>query len=285
MRAAVGTIAALLLIGGPAMAKPAPMRLASVSAAPGPCRALDRSASAGERAYFEHLAKRLGVAVQACPVADAKAAGAALAAGQVDMALLDPPAYAAVRTTTRAILTLRPKGGINRIPVSVGVLAAGPYRSLADLKGRAIAFGGSAPAALGVPKAVMAERGAGKGFFGREVVVADEEAAVADLRAGKVEAMALHAAAWQRLCNMVSPKAPQPCADIRLVLKARPQAARALVVRRDMPQETRYRLIGIHLPLHLEAPAAFAWASSWTPRAAEFVPTEAEALTLANISK
>ena len=57
-----------------------------------------------------------------------------------------------------------------------------------------------------------------------------------------------------------------------------PQAAGAIVVRQDMPLETRYRLIGIHMPMHLENKAAFAWAASWLPKAAEFEPTEAQSL-------
>jgi hypothetical protein len=80
---------------------------------------------------------------------------------------------------------------------------------------------------------------------------------------------------------MVSPKDPDPCRDLRAVLHARPRAAWALVVRRDMPAELRYRLIGIHLPLRLEAPAAFAFAAG--PGAAEFQPAEAEALTTATL--
>jgi hypothetical protein len=49
-------------------------------------------------------------------------------------------------------------------------------------------------------------------------------------------------------------------------------------VRRDIPDELRFRLIGIHVAMHFEAKDAFAWASSWVPNAADFEPTEAAAL-------
>ena len=63
----------------------------------------------------------------------------------------------------------------------------------------------------------------------------------------------------------------------------RPRAEQAVVVRRDMPLDLRYRLIGIHMPLHLEAPAAFAYAAAGVKSPAEFQPAEADALTLATL--
>jgi len=278
-------IASALALVGVAEAHAKPLRLAAISTTAGPCRPLDGAAPAGEKAYYNHLAKRLGVEVLKCPVADAAAAATGLATGTLDMAVLGPAAYERVRSTARSILTLRAADSVNRIPVVLAVRANDHRRSLAELSGTSVAYGGASPAALATPRQVFSERGAGAGFFGREVVESEPENAVAQLRARQVDAMALHAADWQRLCRAISPKKPTPCADLAVVLKARPRAAQAIVVRRDMLPEMRYRLIGIHMPLHLEAPAAFAWAASWMPHAAEFVPTEAEALTLANLDR
>ena len=261
---------------------PAPtLRIAAIGGAAGPCATPVATIPEGERAYYAHLASRLGVTVLRCPVPDTLAAAKALAANELDVALLDPTAFSQVATTTRAILTIRPKGGLNRIPVVLGVRAASPYKSLTDLRGKTLAFGGRTPAALNLPQKVLSQRGAPASFWGREVVVADGDAAVSDLRANKVDAMVLHAAAWQRLCRQDSPKEAPPCADLRVIARARPQADRAIVVRRDIADEIRYRLIGIHMPLHLENAPAFAWATSWAPNAAEFEPTEALALAAA----
>jgi ABC-type phosphate/phosphonate transport system substrate-binding protein len=211
-------------------------------------------------------------------VADAASAARALAANQLDLALLDPAAFAPVATTTRAILTIRSKGGVNRIPVVLGVKAASPFKTLADLRGKSLVFGGRSPAALNLPRLALSQRDAPAAFWGRELIAVDGDAALSDLRANKADAMVLHAAAWQRLCFKQSPKVAAPCADLRIIAKIRPQAERALVVRRDIADETRYRLIGIHMPLHLENAAAFAWATSWSPGAAEFQPAEPLAL-------
>jgi len=280
MRRLLAAMAALLLSA--ATADAAPLRIAAVGpGAPG-CKALDAAAPAGERAYYAHLAKRLAVDVLYCPVATPAAAAAALAAGQVDLALLDPPAFAPVQQTTRALLTVRSQGASNRIPVILAVRANDARHTLTSLKGARLAFGGRTAAGFDAPHAVLAARGAGPGFF-REEVDGDGETAIERLRAGQVDAVAVHAAAWQRVCRAVSPKAPEPCRDLFVVLKARPQADQALVVRRDIPLELRYRLIGIHMALHLEAPAAFAYAASWAKSPAEFQPAEADALALANL--
>ena len=212
-----------------------------------------------------------------CPVADRAAAARALAEGRLDLAVLDPASFAPVANVTRAILTLRPEGGLNRIPVVVAAPAAGAA-TLEALGGKTLVLGGATPAADALPRKVLADRGFGAGFFGKTLDAADAEGALEALHAGHADAMVLHAAAWQRLCVPDDPKVKPPCADLRILLRARPQADLAVVVRRDIADETRYRLIGIHMPLHLENRAAFAWASSWTPGAAEFTPAEALAL-------
>lgn len=270
-----GVALALVATAAPAAT---PLRIAAISTTAGPCAAPASDAPTDEKAYYDHLAKRLGVPVQRCPVATAAAAATALAAGNLDLAVLDPASFAPVKEITRSILTLRPEGGLNRVAVILGTKANNPATSLADFKGKRLGLGGTTPAALALPRRALADRGAANGFFAGEVVGADEETAGAALRAGTVDLVALHAAAWQRLCPKVAPSKPKPCADLKIVARIRPQAQRAIVVRQDMPLETRYRLIGIHMSLHLENKPAFVWASSWLPRAAEFEPTEAQAL-------
>lgn len=276
---ALGLAAAFILAAGSARAEP--FRIAALDGK-GPCASLGASASAGERAYYDLLAKRLGRPVMKCGYASAADAAGAVARGEADMAWLGPAAFAPVRAQTRAILTVRATGQSNRIPVLVAVRAADPARDVAGLKGRLIGFGGHSPAGLATPQAVLAERGLAPGDY-RPKVDVDGDQAIAELRAGRVDAVAVHAAAWQRVCRMVSPKAPQPCGDLRIVVKARPRAGQALVVRRAISDELRYRLIGIHMPMHLEAPAAFAFATAWRKGAAEFQPAEADALTLATL--
>jgi ABC-type phosphate/phosphonate transport system substrate-binding protein len=274
---------ALALLPATVEASPtSPLRIAAISPTAGPCAPVEAAAAPGEKAYYEHLAKRLKVQVLKCPVTDMAGAARALAAGQLDLAVLDSAAYATVKATTRSILTVRPEGALNRIPLVLSTLSASSAQGLDDLRGKTLVLGGSTPAADALPHRALADRGAGPGFFGRELREVDGDAAAERLRAGQADAMILHAAAWQRLCPKVAPKKAKPCTDLKVLMRIRPQASRALVVRRDMPDETRYRLIGIHMPMHLENELAFAWGSSWMQNAAEFEPAEAESLLAAH---
>lgn len=272
-------VLAALVALAPIAVQAAPLRVAVLAPTEGPCKAPAPASPAGEKAYFALLSKRLETEVQACPVPDAASAAKALAAGKLDVAVLDPPAYAAVAKTMRPILTVRPKESLNRIPVLVGVKASGPKTTLAELRGGAIAFGGTDRASYDVPRRALADQGAGDGFFAREDKSGAPEVAVASLRAGKVDAMALNAAAWQRLCRGDTPNEDR-CRDLKVVWQGRPRASKAIVVSRDMPLSLRYRIIGIHMAMHLEAKDAFAWASAFIPDGVEFEPTEPDALVV-----
>jgi ABC-type phosphate/phosphonate transport system substrate-binding protein len=270
---------AAILAAVPAAAAAAPLRIAVAGEAAAPCAPAASASNAGERAYSALLEKRLEVAVERCPFADRSSAAAALAGGQVDLAVLDPAAYGSVAGQVRSILTVRAKGSLNRIPVIVGVPNASPRRDLAALKGARVAFAGPARAGYDVPRRALADQGADPTFFVQELRLADAEDVVARLRAGEADAMVLHATAWQRVCRGDSP-GENKCKDITQIWRGRPRAAMAIAVRRDIPLQLRYRLVGVHVAMHLEAPGAFAWASAFVPGGEEFEPTEADALAL-----
>ena len=262
-------------------AAPPPFRIGVLATAAGPCAAPAPSAPGGERAYFDLLNKRMGREVLACPVASPKDGAALLGAGKLDMAVLDDASWPAVRATARAAMTVRPQGELARVAVVLAV-RAGQGGDAQSLKGRTVAFGGATPVALLLPRTVLAEQGYGPGVFGRELVADNETAALSALRSGKADAVVLEAAAWQRECQAI--KGKSPCADLTVVWRARPQAQRALAVRRDLPDPVRYRLLGVHLAMHLEDRPAFDWAASQlAPGAADFEPAEAEALEPARL--
>lgn len=262
----------------PTLAQAETFRLASIAPAVQPCHVLAADAPAGLRALHKLLAQRLGVDVLDCPVAGTEGAGQALASGQVDMAVLDPKAYAAAGDKVRAILTLRPKGGLSRTPVVVAARVASTSKSLADVRGQRVAFGGAAPFDHDLPLRVLADQGAGPGYFSAERIAGSADAAVGLLRKDEADVVALNADAWQRACRGNSPK-DQPCADLRILWKGRPRAAQALAVRADLPAQLRYRIIGVYVAMHLEAPDAFQAASAFAPGSEDFEAAEAAALS------
>lgn len=270
-------IAALLASAAQAQTPGAPLRIAQLSETTAPCRPLAAGDPPGQRAYHRLLGERLGVTTQTCAFADRAAAAQALARGQVDIAVLDGEAYRPVAGEVRAVMTVRPRGQLTRLPIVLSVAKDSPARTLSDLRGADLVFGGRMKAHLDAPRRALADYGAPESFFGEALLAADYEEAAARLRSGEAAAMALHAGAWQRLCRGNAP-GEDLCDDLRVVWRARPLADLALAVRRDMPDERRFRLIGVHVAMHLEAPEAFAWAAAFVPEAEEFEPTEAEAL-------
>lgn len=275
MKRTILALAAVGLLGaGPAPA----LRIGVIGPAAGPCGPLPSSAPAGERAYFDLLAKRLERAVQACPVASYAEGAAALAANKLDMTVLDAASYPAVQAQVRAMMTVHIDGAPGRVPVVLAV-KAGQDGAAATLKGRMVAFGGSSPVALTLPRQVLQEQG----YTVHEQVAANEAVALASLRAGKADAIALQGAAWQRQCQSPSPKV-HPCDDLKAVWAARPQAQRAYAVRRDLPDPLRYRILGVHMAMNLENRPAFDWAAAQLAEAgkggaaSDFQPAEALAL-------
>ena len=109
MRRILLAVSAIVLVAAADKPPATSLRIAAVSPTAGPCAPLDATAAPDEKAYYDHLAKRLEVKVLKCPVADQAAAAAALAAGSLDVALLDAASFAPVAGTPRAILTIRPE--------------------------------------------------------------------------------------------------------------------------------------------------------------------------------
>jgi len=270
MKRLVLALCAFALVGA---APRTPFRVAVLSPTEGTCATLPPTADRGEKAYFEHLSRRLERQVQVCPVATYAQAAAALSAGKVDMAPLDAAGYAASAGSARAVLTVRAKGALSRTAV-VAMVRAG---ASPNLKNRKVAFGGAGAAGLDQPRVVLAQQGAPTSLD-REVVAADAEGAIAAVRAGRADAVVLHAGAWQRQCRGASPT-EHPCADLSVVWRVRPAAMLALAVRKDLSDPERYRLIGVHVPMHLEDKAAFVWAAGQLGgNGAEFEAAEADAL-------
>jgi ABC-type phosphate/phosphonate transport system substrate-binding protein len=273
-------LAAFALSAAPTKASaPTPaLRIASLQERSAPCGPLARTATPGEQAYFRLLAQRLEMPVLSCPVTSRADAARAVASGSADLAVLDADAYRPIAAKARSILTLRSEGEFTRQAIVVATRAQDARRSLAELRGASVVFGGSNRSYYERPLRALADQGVGDGYFGAHAKAASAEAALEMLRDGKVDAMALHAGAWRQVCLKVRGKSR--CDELREVWRGRPRARLALVAPNTMSLETRYRLVGIHIAMHHEAPEAFRWASAWAPDAAEFEPTESEALIL-----
>lgn len=278
MRAAL--LIALALGAAPSQASaPTPaLRIATLEKQAAPCGPPRADAPPGEQAYVQLLAQRLETRVLVCPVASRTEAARALASHAADLAVLDAEAFRPIAATTRSILTVRATDEFVRIPTVVAVRAKDPRQTLASLRGGSVVFGGSNRSYYERPLKALADQGVTDGYFISTTKADSAEGALKLLREGKVDAMVLHAGSWRQVCQKVRGKSR--CDELRVVWRGRPRATLAVVASNAMPLETRYRLIGVHVAMHQQAPAAFQWASSWMPNGAEFEATESDALIL-----
>lgn len=249
-----------------------PFRIGIALGTPGPCAVPTNDA--GAEALADHLGARLKRPVEICRFATTEAAGAALAANQVDFALLDQ-ANAPDLATARALVAPRAKDSIGRIMSVVAAPKSSSIASLKDISGTRAVFAGQGAAFISGPKAAISDNGGLIETLASETIEPTPEQAVERVRTGGGDILITHVAAWQRLCRGAR-AGDEPCADFNVVWMGRERAKTAWALRADTDRDTLYRLAGILVALNLENPVAFSWMA---PGAVELTPVEAGALS------
>jgi ABC-type phosphate/phosphonate transport system substrate-binding protein len=251
---------------------PSVLHIAYQASATAACAAPGTSTPPAPAALAKHLAGRLQMPVQLCPFADPAAAAAALAQGRVDFASLTPAAWPAAKGKARPILTVRPEGGLPRTPIlAIAKKSVGKLDAAAVAQRRVIAIKRD-PLYYDEALAAVATRGGAAIAKAPTPLAGSFDAAIAAIATGKADVALMPGEQWQAGCAADKPL----CAPYEVAWQDRPVAGSAWVLRAGLPDELRYRLIGIFLPMHLENPQAYAGASGGVKGG--FEPTEATAL-------
>lgn len=274
---ALGFFLILLALMQPATAQtpPAAFRIGITGLSESGCSAAPSEAAAA--AYRKHLEGRLGKPVVLCGYKDGKAVATALQDGQLDLAVLDQPSFEAVSKIARPILAPRADAITGRVLAVALTLKTSGRDTPAKLAGGRPIFISNLAASHQVPLQGLADYGADTKSFKSELVVADEHAGLAALRAGQGDALIITAGARQRLCRGDDPKIVL-CGDVVEAWRGRPTALAGLVVRNDQPEADRYQLVGIHIALHQERPDALAFLAAKLGGGIALDPTEATAM-------
>lgn len=241
----------------------------------GRCIAAGDVIGPGAAAYAQHIASRFERPVFLCLGGDHADAAKAIVSGDVEMAWLNQAAYTGLEEDARAIMTLRPLDNIARVPVVIFTVKSGDAPEAPSLA--PIGYIDAPPRVLNRDRvfSVLTQWGASAESLSDARPYASFNALAAAMRAGEIGLAAVEIAAHYRSCRIFDP-ANDPCKDLHTLSTQRPAASEGFVVRRDMEQEWRHRLVGVHVGLHLEAPDAFRWISRGEGR--EFAPAEATAL-------
>lgn len=253
-------------------ALPSVLKIGYKAAATGACAAPDGNTPAGLAELAKHLGGRLDLSVQFCAFADPAAAAAALAQGTVDLADITPVEWGAVQGKGRPILTLRPDGKLPRTPILAVAAKASGDLDAAAISAKRVVLIHQDPLAYDAARAAVLTHGGAALAKAQTPVAGTLAAALGEIGSGKADVALVPADMWKNGCA----DDKTLCPPYRAVWKQRPVAARAWVLRSGLPDELRYRLIGIFLGLHLENPQAYAGVSGGVKGA--FEPTEATAL-------
>jgi ABC-type phosphate/phosphonate transport system substrate-binding protein len=265
----------LLLAPANAQTPPTPFRIGVVQAGPLACSDGSKTPAAP---YTAHLKSRVKLEILVCQFPNTSAAAKALSEQKIDMVELDRSAFQQVASVARPILTFRKKDSTARIMSVALVNATSSNRSLATLSGARPSFAMKLPHTYDAPMAGLRSAGMDISKLKPPFIGRDHQAAVAALRNNEADFLVLDADTHRLLCRGSSPT-DTPCKDLVEVWRGRPAAETALIVRKDIAQDLRYGLIGIHIFLAEQAPAAFAWLAAKNPGAVAIEPTEPTALS------
>jgi len=253
-------------------AMPPVLRVGYQAPVTGACAAPGQTTPPALAGLARHLATRLKLSVQLCPLSDAAAAASAIAHGSVDLAKLTPAAWPGVKGTGRPILTLRTDGTLPRTPIfAIARKSLGPLDA-ATIAQRRVVLTHRDSLAYDAARAAVATHGGGALTRSPTPVAASFAAALAALGAGSADVVLTPGDQWKTGCMTDR----SLCAPYQIAWRDWPQAQTAWVLRAGLPDELRYRLIGIFLAMNLENPLAFAGAADGVKGA--FEPTEATAL-------
>lgn len=179
--------------------------------------------------FQEALEAETGLDIELISVSSRTAAVEALNAGQVELVLTGPAEYVVMKELSDPRIVVawqRPD-----YFAQLAVLADGPIRTIADLKGKKIAFGsvGSTSQHLG-PAQALADQGVNYGVDYEPVIISRNVAAEALIR-GDIAAMGLN------FDHLNSIRAAFPDKAFAVVARGRDLPNDILVARKDIPED------------------------------------------------
>jgi phosphonate transport system substrate-binding protein len=209
----------------------------------------DPSKTAGWTGFRHHLQHFTGLDPQVTEASDYNGVIQALSSGQVDFATMGGGAYgnvdAQVGAKAAPVLIVRQAEGTTGYYSVLMVRSSSPYRSLADLKGRKIAFVDfNSTSGYIVPRNAMRKEGIEPdSFFGEEIMAGGATQAALALVNGRVDAAILLASAGTPETGFaagshitLARKGLLKLADLRTVWTAGPMPNSPYVIRTDRPK-------------------------------------------------
>ena len=230
------------------------------------------------KSYAELLAERFNTNVTICLTDTTEQVVALAQRGEVNFAWVTKEAAAPVLGDWRPALTLRYENGLGRVPfVMFALKSSQPVVNLSALQASDIGLIDRPPEALHVDlsKRVLKDFNLLQDDGVEPVKYPSHEALFEAVESGQIPAGILESGTWGRVCAVLDPDATF-CDHFEVLLYDRQRADVAFIVPSDTDRERFYRLIGVHIALHLDLPEAHDWLRQG--KGFEFEPTEAKAM-------
>lgn len=200
--------------------------------------------------YQERLSKAMGLPVKLYEAADYNGVIQALSSGQVDLAQMAGGSYANVDSQVgnlvAPILSVRQAEGGTGYYSSIVVRANSPIRTIADMKGRTLAYVDfNSTSGYLVPRAALRAQGIDPDtYFGKTTFAGGHTQAVMALANGQFDAAILQASGGDPIhgfsrgaLHTMARRGLIELKDFRIIWTAGPIPSDAFVVRTDRPQE------------------------------------------------
>lgn len=242
------------------------------------CKAGSEVIDQNARDYVDMLAARFNTDVTLC-LTETYADLAELAGREeVNFVWLDQERALPLLDSWRPMLTLREHTDLGRAPlVLFSASAANEVKSFADVNLADIGFLGRPPEALNIDlaKRLLSDYGVAGDYSAAPRRFATYADLMDAVETGEVRAGILEGGTWGRACGVLDP-ASTFCDHLNALIYDRPRAIEAFMIPLTTDKERHFRLIGVHIALHIENPDVFAWLSQ--SKGPEYEPTEADAM-------
>ena len=230
------------------------------------------------KSYAELLTDRFNTEVTLC-LTDTPEEVVSLAERQeVNFAWVTKEAAAPILGAWRPALTLRYENGLGRVPFIMFALKDSPSAgNLSALTASNIGLIDRPPRALHIDlaKRVLEDFNLLQDDGVEPVAYPTHEALFEAVESGQISAGVLESGTWGRVCAVLDPDA-MFCDHFEIVLYDRQRADIGFILPTDTERERFYRLIGVHIALHLDLPAAHDWLRQGS--GFELEPAEATAM-------
>ena len=242
------------------------------------CKTESELADENAKAYVSLLAARFNTDVTLCLTETPEDVVALAEQGEVNFAWAEQASVSPILESWRPVLTLRENTGLGRAPFVLFTLAGeSGSTELGAIEAANIGFLDRPPEALNIDHAqrVLVDFGMAQEDLSEPRLFGTQSDLFEAVETAEIQAGILESGTWGRACGVLDP-ASTFCDHLEILIYDRSRALNAFMIPNETEKERHFRLVGVHIALHLEAPEVYEWISQG--RGEEFEPTEAAAM-------